>query len=143
MRNIHKIHNRMLKETGYEFRKYILKYLNKSFYTGEQPNDWQFDNLTPISKPNKDHNFPENYRSIAVSSCLGRLLPKILAKRIQHYTYIKHIFDHIQSGFQLNRSTTDCILPLYLTILQNHDINSVTQLLQTDFSKSYDTIWHQ
>ena len=139
---IDQIHNKMIKNLGHHAKIQLLKIFNYSMHTGYQPEDWLKDIITPIPKPNKDHTYPENYRPIAISSCVGRLLQKILANRLQDYCVRLGIFSKTQSGFQLNRSTIDAYLPLYHSILINQDINSLTQLLQTDFSKAYDRVWH-
>lgn len=136
------IHNKMLKNTGPIFRSILVKLFNISLKTGLQPKAWQIDRITPIPKPNKDHTHPKNYRPIAVSSTVGRLLQKVIAARLQHYCYELGFFGPNQSGFQINRSGIDAILPLYQSIIHNQDINFFTSLLQTDFSKAYDTVWH-
>lgn len=136
------IHNLMIKKTGPLFRQLLCNIFNMSFESGIQPSQWNLDIIIPIPKPKRDHSLAKNYRPIAISSTVGRLLQKILAQRLQHYTYQLQIFKSNQSGFQINRSCIDAIIPLYQTILQSQDINSYTQLLQTDFSKAYDTVWH-
>lgn len=136
------LHNKMIMNTGQTFRRSLLKIFNLSFNTGIQPKQWTIDRITPIPKPNKNHTFPESYRPIAVSSTIGRLLQKIIAARIQTYCYKIGLFKYGQAGFQINRSCIDAILPLLQTILHNQDIDSLTSLLQCDFAKAYDTVWH-
>jgi len=137
------LHNKMLKHTGPKFRKTLLNFFNKCWRIGCTPSDWFLDVISPIPKPNKDHSYPKNYRPIAVSCIVGRLFQKIVAKRLQCFTIKLNIFKPNQSGFQMNRSCIDAIIPLYQTILHSQDIQSATQLLQTDFSKAYDTVWHK
>jgi len=136
------IHNKMLINTGPNVRKILQIIFNRSLITATIPSEWEIDVITPIPKPNRDHTNPKNYRPIAISSIIGRLMQKIIAKRLQHFAYITGIFKANQSGFQINRSCIDAIVPLYQTILCNLDIQSATQLLQTDFAKAYDTVWH-
>ncbi len=136
------IHNQMIKRSGPNFRTLLLEFFNYSLESGTQPIQWQKDSILPIPKPKKDHQYPQNYRPIAISSTVGRLLQKILAKRLQFYCYKLGFFDKTQSGFQINRSTTDAIIPLYLTMIKAQNIKSFTNLLKTDFSKAYDTVWH-
>jgi len=137
------LHNKMLKHSGINFRKTLLNFFNKCWRLGCTPSDWFLDVISPIPKPKKDHTFPANYRPIAVSCIVGRLFQKMIAKRLQYFTIKLKIFKPNQSGFQMNRSCIDAIIPLYQSILHSQDIKSATQLLQTDFSKAYDTVWHK
>ena len=63
------------------------------------------------------HTQTAHFRPIAVSSCLGRVLEKILADRLQLYCVASEIFNN-QCGFQTNRSTTD-LLALLLNDAKN------------------------
>jgi len=137
------IHNKLIKQSGQPFRKSLLKFFNICWNNHKTPKHWHYDIIIPIPKPKKDHSHPKNYRPISISSNVGRLMQKMIAKRLSHFTLKLKIFGSNQSGFQMNRSCIDAILPLYQSIIHSQDIQSSTQLLQTDFSKAYDTVWLQ
>ncbi|MCP4990178.1 MAG: reverse transcriptase family protein, partial [Colwellia sp.] len=109
---------------------------------GTFPKFWNFANILPIPKPNKDHSNPSNYRPIAISSCLGRIFEKIMAKRLQHYCIKNKIFDNMQCGFQLNRNCDDVLTGFLTDVQTSIDFLSETDVVFTDFSKAYDSVWH-
>ncbi len=98
--------------------------------------------IIPIPKPNKDHSNPTNYRPIALSSCLGKILEKILAKRLQSYCIENKIFDNLQCAFQINRGCDDVLTTFITDIQLSLDQVSETDVIFTDFSKAYDCVWH-
>ena len=132
----------MLINGGPDLWNNLLSLFNKCLQTGKFPKVWNFANICPIPKPNKIHSDPKNYRPIAISSCLGRLFEKVLAKRLQHFCVNNKIFNNNQCGFQTNRSTED-ILSTFLNDAYN-SLNKNTNMhcIFTDFSKAYDSIWH-
>ena len=78
---------------------------NKCLATGTCPKIWNFANICPNPKPGKMHTDAKNFRPTAVSSCLGRLYEKTLAKGLQHYCVKNKMLNGNQGGFQMNRST--------------------------------------
>ncbi len=102
-----RIHNQMIKHFGPKVIQNITLLYNKCMKNGCFPTIWNEAHVLPIPKPMKDHSNPKNYRPIAISSCLGRVLEKILANRLQHYCIDNKIFNNFQCGFQLNRCCDD------------------------------------
>ena len=120
----------------------LLKIFNNCLQNGTFPQIWNFANICPIPKPGKIHSDPKNYRPIAISSCLGRLFEKILAKRLQHFCINNKIFNNNQCGFQINRSTDDILTSFLMDGYTALNKNSIMDCIFTDFSKAYDSIWH-
>ena len=57
-------------------RKYLLKVYNKLWTENYFPQEWKEAFIVAIPKPNKDHTKPENYRPIALTSCVCKILKK-------------------------------------------------------------------
>ena len=77
---------------------------NKVLLSGSPPKMWSLSKITLIYKKG-DPTKPENYRMIALSSCIAKTLHLILANRFQ--TYLLHncyIDPTIQKGFLTNIS---------------------------------------
>ena len=136
------IHNQMIIKGGKILWKKLLDLFNRCLNSGTYPNLWNYANICPIPKPGKIHNIPKNYRPIAISSCLGRVFEKILAKRLQQFCVKNKTFNNNQCGFQINRATDD-ILSTFLYDGYSA-INKKTSIdcIFTDFSKAYDSVWH-
>ena len=103
------IHNQMIKIFPYILIQNLVDLCNFCFLQGEIPQIWNCANTILIYKKGKPPNLASSYRPIAVSSCVGRLLERILALRLQTYCIVNKIFSGNQSGFQTNRSCDDII----------------------------------
>ena len=69
---------------------------------------WKENYIVPIHKSG-DTEDTNNYRGIAVSSCLSKLLTKILDKRLQKYMTVNEKWQPNQCGFMTKHSTEDKI----------------------------------
>ena len=137
-----KIHNKMLTNNIPILLDELLILFNQCLKEGCYPKIWNFSNIHPIPKPNELHSDPANYRPIAVSSCLGKIFEKVLAKRLQHFCAQNNIFENNQCGFQINRCTDDVLSVFLNDAYSSLDKNSDIDCVFTDFSKAYDSIWH-
>ena len=113
------VHNRFLKFLTYNSCREITKVFNQCLREGVHPSIWNCCNINPIPKPGKDHSLPKNHRPIAISSCLGRILEKIIASRLQTYCIVNEIFVNNQCGFQISRSTHDVLTVLLEDVTTN------------------------
>ncbi|KAI7808137.1 hypothetical protein IRJ41_016520 [Triplophysa rosa] len=55
----------------------ILRLFNKIWETGNLPADWRHGVIVPIAKPGKDHSQPINYRPIALTSNLCKIMERM------------------------------------------------------------------
>ena len=136
------VHNLFLKRSGSKFRNVLLRLFNVLFRTRTYPRCWNKAQITPVPKPAKDHTRAENYRPIAVSSCIGRLYERILALRFQTLAHARCWFANLQCGFLINRCTDDLLNVFLNDVYASLELGSDTDAVFTDFAKAYDTIWH-
>ena len=68
------IHYQMLKHLPDNSFETLLNILNYIWTTGKFPEDWQYATIIPIPKPGKYPAEPNNYRPIALTSCLCKTL---------------------------------------------------------------------
>ena len=129
------IPNRFLKALSKNAKIAILDAFNQSLKQGIYPKTWNSANISPIPKPGKPHNKAAHFRPIAVSSCLGRVLEKVLADRLQLYCITSRIFHNNQCGFQTNRSTTDLLTLLINDARAGLDNFEATHMVTIDFSR--------
>ncbi|GBN69716.1 putative RNA-directed DNA polymerase from transposon BS [Araneus ventricosus] len=105
------------------------------------PSSWQEAIIIPIPKPGKDITNPLNYRPIALTSCLCKLLEKMINHRLTHFLETKNLLSPFQSGFRKGRSTLDNILALEtdirLAFLQRKHLVAI----YFDIEKAYDRTW--
>jgi len=68
--------------------------------------------IIPIPKPNKLHSDPNNYRPIALTSCLCKTMERIVNDRLVWFLESSESIAEIQCGFRHQRSTLDHLVQL-------------------------------
>ena len=75
---------------------------------GEVPQQWE-DTITMVLHKKKDRIECGNYRGISLVAHAGKILLKVIARRLSEYCERVRILPEEQSGFRPNRSTTDML----------------------------------
>ena len=135
------ISNEMLKAASPYIMPYLLKLFNDILDSGNFPKSWSHCLITPIHK-NGNIDDPNNYRGIAVTSCLGKLFISVLTNRIELLCERNDVIDDIQGGFRKNCRTSDNMFILNSLI---HKFKSEKRTLYAcfvDFAKAFDSVWH-
>ena len=101
------IHNNLLKHLPEDTLKILKEILNKIWTSTDFPHQWRAVTVIPIPKPNKDHTDPLSYRPIALTSCLCKVLKRMINTRFIWYLEKSGILDRSQCGFRKHHSTTD------------------------------------
>ena len=60
----------------------LLETLNKVWRTAELPAVWKVSHVIPIPKPGKPHAALSSYRPISLTSCVGKLLERLVLRRL-------------------------------------------------------------
>jgi hypothetical protein len=98
--------NEILKSGGSILVPILQKLFNLVFTSGIYPSKWSSVYLCPIFK-SSDPSKPENYRGIAINSCIGKLFNSILNKRLGKYVETHNIINPCQIGFTSKSRTSD------------------------------------
>ncbi|GBM08686.1 hypothetical protein AVEN_52765-1 [Araneus ventricosus] len=93
----------------------MLKLFNRIWNRKAFPTAWRKAIVVPIPKVGKDPQNSSNYRSIALTSCLCKLMERMVNKRLV-YILEKNMLSKFQSGFRYEHSTEDNILQLETAI---------------------------
>ena len=101
------IHYQILKHLPENSLQTLLIMFNNIWSTGKFPKDWAYTTIIPIPKPGKDPVEPNNYRPIALTSCLCKTLERMINKRLTWFLESNNHISRLQSGFRTDRSTTD------------------------------------
>ena len=131
----------MLKHLPEDTLKILKEILNKIWISADFPQQWRAATVIPIPKPNKDHTDPLSYRPIALTSCLCKVLERMINTRLIWYLEKYRILDRSQCGFRKHRSTTD-----YLVSFERYLWDAFAQKQQAvglffDLEKAYETSW--
>ena len=74
------IHNKIIQNLPKKSQNLLLNIYNHIWNTQTFPESWHSATVIPIPKPGKDHSNPTNYRPIALTNCLCKLMEKIISK---------------------------------------------------------------
>ena len=91
--------------------KPLHSFFNSIFLSGHFPSNWQTSTLTPLHKKGY-YLDPNNYRGIAVSSCLSKVFLTIQHKRLESFVEKHKLIPDTQIGYKKGARTTDHILCL-------------------------------
>ena len=115
---------------------------NCSLRVSSVPDSWKRANVTPVHKKD-DKTCVENYRPISLISTLGKVLEKIIYKRLHNFFLENGTITNFQSGFTCGDSTINQLLALYNTFCQALDEGKEVRAVFCDVSKAFDRVWHQ
>jgi exonuclease III len=134
------ISNEMLKCGSNVLRKPLLHLFNMILKSGTYPKDWATNIIVPIHKSGTTTD-PDNYRGIAISSCLSKTFNSILNKRLEKFMQTNDLWRKNQSGFMKKHRTEDNLF-VFQTILQKYAKQSKDKVYVAfiDFRKYLDTI---
>ncbi|RMZ95734.1 RNA-directed DNA polymerase from mobile element, partial [Brachionus plicatilis] len=86
---------------------------------------------------------PLNYRPISISSCLGKLLERIVYSRLYNILEQNSLLIQEQSGFRKHRRTADNLFFLIQKIVESFNRKKRVSGLFFDISKAFDRVWHE
>ena len=103
------ITNETLLHLGPCSKKKLLQLFNDGWRTGTVPQVWREAIMIPILKKGKDMSQAESYRPVSLTSCVGKLMERLINTRLMwHLEDKKHIAPE-QAAFRQDRSTEDKI----------------------------------
>lgn len=137
------IPNIFIRELPIEALKYLLEVYNYIWSRNVFPDKWHEATVIPIPKPGKNKLSTEGYRPIALTSCLCKLLEKIINKRLIWYLEKHNIINTHQSGFRQNRSTIDSLITFESDISESFINNEHVASVSLDMEKAYDMVWRR
>ena len=122
-------------------KSYLLTFYNDLWLNNKFPKKWHHAIVIPIGKPGKDCSNPENYRPISLTSCLCKVLEKMVNGRLNYALSLKNILTPTQSGSIPGRSTLDPLTCLEDSIRRGFEQKKLTVAVFFDLTKAYDTTW--
>ena len=120
---------------------FLLNLYNLIWRTGVFPSSWAVAVVLPIPKPGKDHLQATNYRPISLTSCICKVLEKMVNVRLMWYLESRSLLSPVQYGFRKVRSTTDALLSLESSVCEAFASNHHQVTVFFDLEKAYDTAW--
>ena len=123
----------------------LLAIFNESFKRAIAPQMWRNAIIIPLLKLGKPASDLASFRPISLTSCIAKLLEKMIAERLYSISGNNGLFNHQQAGFRKDRSCEDQILRIVQSIEDNFQKSPMhrSALALLDFSHACDTVWKE
>ena len=134
----------MIKQLGPKALEMLLFLYNRCWSGIGIPSKWREAIIKALLKEGKDPKDPTSYRPISLTSCLGKILEKMVANRLIYILESRVILTNNQTGFRPGRCTTDQILKLVQEASDNiHEKPRGRRTITTffDYNKAYYSVW--
>jgi len=113
----------------------------RSWRTGEVPEDWRKANVTPIFKKGKKED-PGNYRPVSLTSIPGKVMEQLILEVINKQVEEKKVIRSSQHGFTKGKSCLTNLIAFYDGMTGWVDEGRAMDVVYLDFSKAFDTVSH-
>ena len=133
--------NEMLKNLGSKAKQKLLAIYNNSLSSSHVPQVWREAIMIPIHKKGKDKHSTKSYRPISLTSCIGKLMEKMINTRLIWHLENSHFFASEQAGFRQNRSTEDQVTYIAQKIEDGFQNKQQTVAIWIDLEKAFEKVW--
>ncbi|GAB0203450.1 mitochondrial enolase superfamily member 1 [Grus japonensis] len=128
------IHPRVLREVADIIVRPLSIIFEKSWRSGDIPEDWKKANVTLIYKKGLKED-PGNYRPISLTSVLGKVLEQILLGAIT--SQMKHVIGKSQHRFTKDKLCLINAITFYNKVTCSVDVGQAVDIVYLDFSKVF------
>uniref|UniRef100_A0A2P2HZJ0 RNA-directed DNA polymerase from mobile element jockey-like n=1 Tax=Hirondellea gigas TaxID=1518452 RepID=A0A2P2HZJ0_9CRUS len=132
----------LLKKLPVKILQELIYLFNTSLTSSTVPQSWKIGKTIPICKPGKEPSIVSSYRPITLLSCIGKLMEKIICKRLEFQLEKSRVFSSLQTGFRKGRGTMDALSVMRKTISQALDNKQFCLAVYLDLEGAFDSVWH-
>ena len=132
----------VIKRIPDKYMQQVANVLSSCLKLGYFPHAWKNAKTILIPKPGKDSREAKNFRPISLLSCLGKLLERIIARRLSRHMERENLFSMSQSGFRSRHMTAEQILRMSEQCHLAFKKRQVVASLFLDAEAAFDKCWH-
>ena len=133
---------KFLQELPDNYKKYLLYLYNTSYITATISVQWKESKVIPILKPGKDSTSVSAYRPIALLSCVGKVMERIIKNRLDYEIEKRASFQQSQCGFRKGMSTIDALIRVNETIKSALQHKQYCIVVYLDLESAFDKVSH-
>ncbi|KPM46545.1 hypothetical protein AK830_g65 [Neonectria ditissima] len=135
-----KIPNEAIRMGGDTLLPFLVRIFNACFSMSYHPPEFKEAMLVMVRKQGKEANLPESWRPIALLSCMGKLMEKIVAIRMLRALQSEpHLLPATQFGCRSTTQAIQYLLEIVYSSWSDNIFNCVT-ILCTDMSNAYNIL---
>ncbi|XP_072937471.1 uncharacterized protein [Epargyreus clarus] len=124
------------------FPEIIPQLMNRCLNLAYFPTPWKKAFVKTLPKPNKsNYNDISSYRPIGLLDIFGKVLEKLIAKRLIHHLNITNNLHKNQFGFREQRSTTDALAQAVMKINKAKRDGKMAIAISLDIKGAFDHAW--
>lgn len=139
--NIDGISSYLLKECMICVAEKVADLFRHILASGVYPDSWKLGSVVPIFKSGCESEVG-NYRPVSLLPVIGKLLEKLLHRRLLIFLDSNDYFTESQGGFRPSLSTTDTISKLLSFVYEELNSSSSVVTIFYDLKKAFDPIDH-
>lgn len=128
---------------GESARRELLSLYNSSWQEGNVPDEWKVSRLVPLLKQGKSQLELTSYRPIALASCVGKVMERMLLGRLEWYLEHYKIYPNSMAGFRRDRSSIDNVVDLVSYVQHERSRKRLSAALFLDVKGAYDNVLHE
>ena len=135
------ITNEMLIYAGKPALYKLLEIFNKTWQEGSLPQSWREATMIPIHKKGKSKTEATSYRPISLTSCVVKLLERIINARLKWFLESEQLLAPQQAGFREHHCTEDQTTYLAQEIEDGFQQSKQTMAIWIDLQKAFNKVW--
>ena len=106
------------------------------------PRSWRHAQIIPLPKGTKNRSSPSSWRPISLLCNAGKILEKIMQRRLTRFLEQTKALSEAQHGFRRNRSTESALSILTEDTLKAFNCRKRVIAVGLDISKAFDSVSH-
>lgn len=132
-----------LSRLGRKAKTQLLTIYNNSWIAGSLVESWKTARVIPVLKPGKPSIDLNAYRPIALLSCVGKLMEKMVHSRLTWDLTNRGIYPPSMSGFRKGRSSIDNVIALANCVRRSKAERSLIIAVFLDVKGAFDNVTHE
>ncbi|KAF2352282.1 Endonuclease/exonuclease/phosphatase [Trinorchestia longiramus] len=137
------VYDKFLQKLPLHWKKELLCVYNTSLYIGCVRPGWKWGIWLPILKPEKDPDQVSSYRPICLLSCIGKLMERMIQRRLEYWVETNNLLLGEQAGFRGGKSTVDSLLIAKDLIAHTFSRKQICVAVYLDLDGAYNSVWHE
>lgn len=118
------------------------KIFNATVSAGYFPDKWKASTIRLIPKTGKSPHQANNYRPISLLEVPGKLLERIINRKLREHLEDNELHHPSQFGFRQSVGTNHALALTVETIAQYKADGGQCQIILRDITKAFDKVWH-
>ena len=132
----------LLKAAPFSLAVVLAALFSGSLRCGYVPSRWRVAWVRLLPKAGRALTSAADFRPVSLTSCVGKILERIFARRLLVWCDQRSLLPVEQSGFRYARDALEQVVLLTQRAVQECNGGRATAVAALDVAKAYDSVWH-